>query len=334
MPAISGGKFIVVGGASLLGSHIGEQLLASGAREVVLLDSLALGSAESIDHLLADRRCKFIRGDALRLNELFDPMAKADGVFAVAGFLTAPMHANPWLGLDVNVRGLQNILEASRYQGVKKVVFSSSNGVYGVVGGEPNTDDSPLRWAGMPPALIMYCASKVLGEGLGLYYQQQYGLDFLALRYSAIYGERQHKRAIAATQMVQAYENIRRGKRPIIEGDGTQVTDYIYAGDAARGNLMAMSSQASGTGMNIVSGIDTSQNKVVELVLKACKSELEPEYYTDPNKLRMPVETKLGFSRSRAKELLDWEPQVPIEEGIARLVAWLDRRREEDNRQT
>ena len=327
MPSILDGKFVVVGGASLLGSHIGEQLLAGGAREVVLLDSLALGSTDNIDFLLSDKRCTFVRGDALRLNELYAPMANADGTFAVAGFLAGPMRANPWLGLDVNVRGLQNILEASRYQGIKKVVFSSSNGIYGAVGNEPNTDDSPLRWAGMPPAVIMYCASKVLGEGLGQYYQQEYGLDFLALRYSAIYGERQHKRAIAVTQMVQTYEAIRAGKRPVIERDGTQVTDYIYAGDAARANLMAMASTASGTGMNIVSGVDTSQNRVVDLVLKACKSDMKAEYYTDPKKLQMPVEAKLGFSRARAKELLGWEPQVSLKEGIEQLVAWLDQHR-------
>jgi UDP-glucose 4-epimerase len=327
MPSISGGKFVVVGGASLLGSHIGEQLLAGGARAVVLLDSLALGSTDNIDHLLSDKRCSFVRGDALRLNELYDPMDKADGVFAVAGFLGSPMLANPWLGIDVNVRGLQNTLEASRYQHVKKVVFSSSNGIYGALGDEPNTDDSPLRWAGMPPALILYCASKIMGEGLGQLYHQRYGLGFLALRYSALYGERQHKRAIAVTQMVQAYESIKSGKRPIIERDGTQVQDYIYAGDAARANLMAMTSEASGTGMNVVSGDDTSQNRVVELVLKACKSDLKPEYYTDPNKLLMPLQTKQGYSRARAKELLGWEPQVTIEEGINRLVNWLDQHR-------
>jgi UDP-glucose 4-epimerase len=66
MPSISEGKFVVVGGASLLGSHIGEQLLAGGAREVVMLDSLALGSTENIDFLLSDKRCSFVRGDALR----------------------------------------------------------------------------------------------------------------------------------------------------------------------------------------------------------------------------------------------------------------------------
>lgn len=327
MPTISQGKFVIVGGASLLGSHIAEQLLAGGAREVVLLDSLSLGSTDNIEFLLADPRCSFVRGDALRLNELFDPLQDADGVFAVAGFLGMPMAANPWLGIDVNVRGAQNILEAARHQGVKKVVQSSSVGVYGALGDEPNSDDSPLRWAGMPPALILYCASKIMAEGLGQLYAQRHGLDFLALRYSAIYGERQHKRASAVSQVVEAWEHIRAGKAPVLERDGTQVQDYIYVGDVARANLLAMTSAASGTGMNIASGEDTSQNRVVELVLQACKSDLKPTYFTDPNKLLMPQQTKQGYSRARAKALIGWEPQVSIEDGIARLVAWLDQHR-------
>src|SRR4051812_2529282 len=107
MPAISGNKFVVVGGASLLGSHLGEQLLAAGATDVTLMDNLALGSTNNIDELLKDERCTFLRGDITRLNELYDPLAGAAGVFQVAGFLTAPIAANPWMGLDVNVRGLQ-----------------------------------------------------------------------------------------------------------------------------------------------------------------------------------------------------------------------------------
>ena len=327
MPAISGGKYVVVGGASLLGSHIGAQLLEQGAREVVLLDNLALGSTDNIDFLLSDQRCSFIRGDALRLNELHDPLAQADGVFAVAGFLGMPMLANPWLGIDVNVRGAQNIFEAARYQGVRKVIFSSSVGVYGALGEEPNTDDSPLRWAGMSPGLILYCASKIMGEGLALLYKQRWGLDSLSLRYSAIYGERQHKRAISASQMVEAYEQVRAGKRPVIEGDGRQVQDYIYVGDVARANLLAMVSEASGAGMNIASGVDTTQNEVVALITQACKSDLKPEYFTDPNKLAMPQSTRQGYSRARAKELIGWEPRVSIAEGISRLVAWPDAHR-------
>lgn len=153
MPAIRNNKFVVVGGASLLGSNIGWQLLAGGAREVILMDNLSLGSATAIEDLVTADRCTFLRGDMLRINELFDPFEGAAGVFNVAGFLAGPMLANPWMGLDVNVRGIQNVLEAARVRGVSKVVFSSSIGVYGKIGDEPNVEDMGFDWAGLGPAL-------------------------------------------------------------------------------------------------------------------------------------------------------------------------------------
>jgi UDP-glucose 4-epimerase len=327
MPKISGGKYVVVGGASLLGSHIGEQLLAEGASEVILLDNLSLGSTDNIDALTADPRCKFVRGDILRTNELHDAFENAAGVFAVAGFLAGPITGNPWLGIDVNVRGMQNLLDAARYQNVSKVVFSSSVGVYGAVGDEPNSEDSPLRWSGMQPGLALYCASKIMGEGLGRLYQQRYGIEFLALRYSAIYGERQHKRAIDATRMVEAYERIKNGLAPRLEGDGTGVQDYVYVGDVARANLMGMESTASDKGINIASGVDTSQTRIVELIGEACGSTLQIEFYDDPTKVKGPPSTKQGFSIDKAKRLIGWEPAMSIEDGVKRLVAWFDQER-------
>ncbi|WP_181447590.1 MULTISPECIES: NAD-dependent epimerase/dehydratase family protein [unclassified Rhodococcus (in: high G+C Gram-positive bacteria)] len=324
MPNIADGKFVVVGGASLLGSHIGEQLLSEGAREVILVDNLALGVTQNIEHLVEDKRCTFLRGDALRLNELFDPFTATDGVFNLAGFLTKPMSANPWLGIDVNIRGAQNILEASRIQGVKKVIFSSTTGVYGAAGDAPISDDTPLRWQNLSPSLILYCTSKIMGEGLGRMYSEAHGVDFLALRYSAVYGERQHKRALDATRMVDAYERIRSGVPAIIEGDGTGVQDYVYVGDVARANLLAMQSSATGGGINIATGVDTTQRRIIELITKACNSDLAPIFKKNPTQIAMPTTNKHPFEISSAERLIGWAPTISIEAGIERLVSWLD----------
>jgi UDP-glucose 4-epimerase len=327
MPAIAGGKFVVLGGASQVGSHIGEQLLAGGARELVLLDNLSLGSLEPLQPLLADARCRFVRADVLRLNELFDPLAGADGVFTVAGLMPSTLGDNPWLGLDVNIRGVQNTLEACRYQRVKKLVFSSSTGVYGSPDDDPTHEDSPLRWQVLPPAMALYCASKVMGEGLARLYRQRYGLDFVALRYTAVYGERQHRRALVGGHIADTCERVRRGLPPFIDGDGRQVHDYVYAGDVARANLMAMESPVSGEGLNVCSGVATSQNRVVEIVMQACGANLKPEVRQNPNAARLPAASKQAYSREKAKRLLGWEPQVSIEEGIARVLRWVDRQR-------
>lgn len=326
MPAIEGGKYVLVGGASLVGSHVAEQLLAGGAREVVLLDNLALGSLHNIEALLSTGRCSFVRGDVLRLNALYDAFEAADGVFSIAGFLGQLVAADPWTGLDVNIRGLQNVLEAARYRRVNKVVFSSSVGVYGEIGAEPNSEEAPLRWQNMAPGRALYAASKIMGEGLCRLYQDRHALSFLALRYSAVYGERQHTRAFDATRMVHAYDRVRSGQPPIIEGDGATVQDYVYAGDVGRANVMAMASTASGHAMNIVSGVDTSQARIAELVARACGSALTPEFKPS-GKLWAPPSLHQGFARDRARRLIGWEPQVTIEEGIRRLVAWLDQER-------
>lgn len=327
MPSITGGKFVVLGGASQVGSHIGEQLLAGGAREVVLLDNLSLGSPEFLQPLLAHARCTLVRADVLRLNELFDPLAKADGVFAVAGLMATSIGENPWIGMDVNIRGVQNALEVCRLQGVTKVVFSSSAGVYGLPEDDPTDEDSPLRWQKLPPAMALYCASKVIGESLARLYQQRYGLDYVSLRYTAVYGERQHRRALVGGHIAETCRRIRSGQRATIEGDGRQVHDYIYAGDVARANLMAMESSVTGEGFNICSQVDTSQARVVEIVTQACGSSLLPEYRQNPDSAKLPDAAKQGYSCEKARRMLGWEPQASIEEGIKRVLAWVDQQR-------
>lgn len=326
MPSVAGGKFAIIGAASQVGSHIGEQLLASGAREVVLLDNLSLGSADTLQALVSDRRCRFVKGDVLRLNELFDPLKDADGVFAVAGLMASSIQETPWIGVDVNVRGFQNTLEACRVQGVKKIVFSSSAGVYGALKEDPTTEHSPLHWEELSPPMVLYCASKVMGEGLAMLYQQQHGLDYVALRYTAVYGERQHQRALVGGHIAETCERIRQGLRPSVEGDGTQSRDYVYVGDVARANLMAMESALSGEGINICSGVDTSQLRVVELALQACTSNLQPEFSQRENSSKLPSSARQVYSREKAGRLLGWEPQVSIEEGIARVLRWVDQR--------
>ncbi|HSV84009.1 MAG TPA: NAD-dependent epimerase/dehydratase family protein [Ramlibacter sp.] len=327
MPAISGGKFVVVGGASQVGSHIGEQLLVAGAREVVLLDNLSLGAAEPLQPLLADRRCSLVRGDVMRIHELFDALAGADGVFSVAALMASSISRDPWTGLDVNIRGLQNTLEACRYQGVKKVVLSSSAGVYGSPEDVPTEEDSPLRWQALAPAMALYCASKVVGESLARHYLENYGLDYVALRYTAVYGERQHLRALVGGHIGATCERVRSGLPAIIDGDGRQVYDYIYAGDLARANLMAMQSEVTGEGINICSGVEVSQNRVVELVAQACNTELKTEVRELSKTARLPATTRQVYSREKARRLLGWEPEVPIEEGVRRVLRWVDLQR-------
>jgi UDP-glucose 4-epimerase len=123
---IAGGRFVVTGGASLIGSHLTQPLLAAGAAAVILFDTYALGSPEVAARLAQDRRVTAGRGDITRLPEVLDALDQGDGVLALAGFVPLPLSQHPGLGLEVHVLGMSNIVEACRSRGVKKVVLASS----------------------------------------------------------------------------------------------------------------------------------------------------------------------------------------------------------------
>jgi UDP-glucose 4-epimerase len=326
---ISGGKFVITGGASLIGSHVADRLLAEGADEVVLLDNFSLGTPETVSHLSGDGRVRLVKGDILRVGELFDAFTAADGVFAIAGFLTLPLSQNPPLGLAVNVEGQVNVFEACRYAGVKKVVFSSSIAAYGEPPDDPGTDTVidetfPANLASYQPGSMLYSCTKLIGEALCKLYSQKHGVDAVALRYSTVYGERQHYRGVNALYIIQNYDRIRRGERPILPGDGSEVHDYIHVADVARANVMAMASEVTGEVFNVVSGVETTVKRIAEILLDIAGSELKPEYADEMGAIKATSSPSLKLSREKIKDAIGWEPEVSVEDGIRRLTSWIE----------
>lgn len=322
---IANGKFVVTGGASLIGSHVAEQLLAGGAREVVLLDNYALGSPDTVKHLLNDPRIKLSRGDILRINDLWDAFDKADGVFAIAGFLTLPLSQNPSLGLAVNVEGQVNIFEACRYRNVKKVVFSSSIAVYGDPAPGLIDESAPANLATFQPAAALYSCTKLIGENLCKLYSARHGIEAIALRYATVYGERQHYRGVNALYIMENYDRILRGEAPVIPDDGNEVHDYIHVADVARANVMAMASDVTGESFNVATGVATSLNRIVELLVQITGTKLKPVYKANSSLVRSSATQQLDFSRTKIEKMLGWRPEVSIEDGIRRLIAWRER---------
>lgn len=319
---IAEGKFVVTGGASLIGSHVAEQLLSQGAREVVLLDNFSLGNPETVKSLVGNPKVKLLRGDILRINELYDAFEGCDGVFAIAGFLTLPLSQNPSLGLAVNVEGQVNIFEACRYRNVKKVVFSSSVAVYGDPAPGLVDEQAPAQLSSFQPAAALYACTKLIGENLCKLYSAKHGIQAIGLRYSTVYGERQHYRGVNALYIMENYDRIARGERPVITGDGSEVHDYIHVADVARANVMAMASDVTGESFNVVTGVATSLNRLVEILLSITGSSLKPEFKTGGGSVRSSVTDQLDFSRAKIEKMLGWVPEVSIEEGIRRLLEW------------
>lgn len=322
MARIEGSKFVIAGGLSQIGSEITRHLLDAGARQVILFDNYSLGGQDTVSSLLRDERVALMRGDILRVNELFDAFEGAAGVFAVAGFLTLPLSLNPSLGLTVNVNGMLNILEAARYRGGVKVIFSSSVAVYGETEEEITTERAPWMWSGQQPGAALYGGSKIIGENLGRLYSQRHGVPFVSLRYSSVYGERQHRRAVNSAYIVDTIDAVRRGERPVIPDDGSEVHDYIHIHDVARANLMAMEADVTGQSYNVATGVSTSLNDLVAIILRQMGSDLKPEHRKMEGKIRATVTSKLKFSNDKIRQELGWTPSISIEEGIRRIIAW------------
>lgn len=319
---IAGGRFVITGGASLIGSHVADQLLARGAAKVVLLDNFSLGTPAAVAHLDGDERVQLVRGDILRIGDLFDAFSGADGVFAIAGFLTLPLTQNPPLGLAVNVEGMVNVFEACRFAGARKVVFSSSIAAIGEPGPEPITEESLSNLAAFQAGTKLYACTKLIGEALCQLYGAKHGVDGVALRYATVYGERQHYRGVNALYIIENYDRIMRGERPRIAGDGSEVHDYVHVSDVARANVMAMEADVSGEIFNVGSGVATNLNRLVEILLDITGSDLQPEYVDAGGAVKSTSGSTIDFRIDKARQMLGWQPEVGIEEGMRRLIEW------------
>ncbi len=327
---IKGGRFTIIGGASLVGSATAEALLARGAAEVRLFDNFSFGSQDAIAHVKDDRRVTVINGDVMRPHQVAAACEGIDGIVQLAAFMTLSMDRDPWAGLDVNVRGVQHVLEAARAMGVKKVIFASSNAVYGYGPGVKGAlvEATPFHSVGAPPAAILYGASKIIGEQLCRDAFKRHGQNYVVLRYSTVYGERQHYRAANALYIIETYDAIKRGERPTVIGDGSETKHFVYVGDLARANCMAFESTATDVALNTSGPAPITTLELVTLVAElAGRPDLKPEFAApDPNKVRLTSGGAFDIDHAAAKVAIGWAPEVDMREGLGRLLRWLGER--------
>ncbi len=322
---VKGARFLIVGGASLVGSATAELLLQEGAGEVAVLDNFFQGSAAALEHLEGNPRLKIVQGDVTRLPQLLAASKGVDGVLHLAAVMSLTMDRDPWIGIDVNIRGTQNAIEAACVNGVKKLVFASSNAVYGygpgIIGDLVET--TPFHSQGAPPAAILYGASKIIGEQLCRDAHRKRGLNYVVVRYSTVYGERQHYRAANALYIIETHDAVRAGKRPQLIGDGSETKHFVHVSDAARANAAAFASEATDVAVNISGPRPVTTLEIVRLVTELAGKKLEPEHVEpDPAKMRLTSGGAWRIDHALAERTIGWRPQVEIREGIRRLIAW------------
>ena len=307
-------RILITGGAGFIGSHIADQLVHEGVREIVVLDNYVRGRRENLAWAQSKGPITVVEGDIGDRALLATMMRDIDLVLHLAALRITQCVKEPRLAVDVLVNGTFNVVEAAVAAGVKKIVASSSASVYGLA------EQFPTPEAFHPyNNRTLYGAAKVFNEGLLRSFHDMYGLDYVALRYFNVYGERMDVHGAYTEVLIRWMERIAAGRPPLIFGDGHQTMDFIHVEDIARANILAARSSVTDQVINVASGTETSLNDLVHALLRIMESPLAPEY--GPERTVNSVRRRLA-DVSRARELLGFEARITLDEGLRRLVQW------------
>jgi UDP-glucose 4-epimerase len=311
---LEGCRALITGGAGMIGSTIADQLVAAGAAEVVVLDSLVRGRLDNLADAMAAGPVTVVEGDIRDRDLLAHVTDGIDVVFHQAAIRITQCAEEPRLALEVLADGTYNVLEAAVTAGVGKVVAASSASVYGLAEEFPTTErQHPYD------NRTIYGACKSFLEGLLRSFNEMYGLDYVALRYFNVYGPRMDVHGVYTEVLVRWMERIAAGRPPLILGDGTQTMDFVYVDDVARANILAAASAASDEVFNVASGTETSLRELAEALVTVMGADLAPEF--GPARSVNPVPRRLADT-SLAAERLGFTAGVDLAEGLRRLVAW------------
>ncbi|MBK7981165.1 MAG: NAD-dependent epimerase/dehydratase family protein [Ignavibacteriae bacterium] len=262
-------KVVVTGGAGFIGSHIVEYWSNQNA-DVQVLDNLRSGFEKNLQGF---KNVTFQKGSITDKNFVNKVLEKAKYVFHLAALISVPESLEkPDECLNINVKGLLNVLDAAKNHGIEKVVHSSSAAIYG--------DDPrlPKDISMKPKPQTPYGITKLDGEYYLQMYFEQYGLPTTSLRYFNVFGPRQDpKSQYAAAIPIFVYKALK--NEPItIFGDGEQTRDFVYVKDVVAANVLAATSKNVTGVFNVENENAITINDLAKLIIKTTNSKSEIIY--------------------------------------------------------
>ena len=297
-------KVLVTGGAGFIGSHLVDALIERGF-DVIVIDNLSTGKKENLNP-----KAKFYKADIRDLEKIKPLFKKVSYVFHLAAQpRIQPSIINPAESHSNNVVGTLNVLIAARDAKVKKFIYSASSSAYG------DQEKLPLREDMSPRPKSPYSLFKLIGEQYCKLFTEIYDLPTVCLRYFNVYGPRQSCEGAYATVIGIFLRQAKAGEPLTIVGDGNQTRDFTNVMDVVKANILAMESSRVGQGevINIGTGKNYTINKIASLISKE-------SIHTPP---RLAEIRDTLADNSKAKEFLEWQPTIEIEQGIEELKRWL-----------
>ncbi len=300
-------RVLVTGGAGFIGSHIVDALVADG-HSVFVMDDMSAGNRANLNSKAAMYETDII--DAQAVADAFAD-AKPDVVnhhaaqISVRNSMSDPAH-----DARINILGSLNVLQACVANGVRRIIFPSTCAVYATPQRLPMPEDHPQR-----PESI-YGASKLSVETFIRLYTDTYGIRHKIFRYGNVYGPRQNPGGEAGVVGIFTGQ-LSRGEQPTIFGDGTKTRDYIYVQDIVAANIAALTNNGDDETYNLAYGVGISDYEIFDAVRSATGSDMQPTYAP----VRPGEADAISIDPSKAQQAFEWQPQVPLADGIAQVVA-------------
>ena len=312
-------KILVTGGAGFIGSNVVDGYIEKG-HSVIVVDNLFTGKKENINPAAT-----FYEAD-IRSQEIETIIEKErpEVINHHAAQISVPASVeDPCFDADVNVKGLLTILEASRKNRIRKIVFISSGGaIYGEVDQYPTTENYS------PKPLSPYAITKFVSEYYLSYYHYQWGLAYTVLRYANIYGPRQipHGEAgVVAIFMARLMNNQTCTLYHFPNEPSGMIRDYCFVGDVVKANLLALDHGENDI-FNIGTGRGTTTLDLFQIIFKEVKkgkTDLASNLQEPKREVARPGDiTKSCLGVEKAKNVLGWTPKTFLTDGVKATLEW------------
>ncbi|HMS63861.1 MAG TPA: SDR family oxidoreductase [Ignavibacteria bacterium] len=298
-------KFLVTGGAGFIGSNIVGELLKRG-HDVRVIDNFSSGKRENLKDFKKD--FELVEGDIRSYHILQQAVKGIEVVLHQAALPSVPRSIkDPITSNDVNVNGTLNILEASVYNGVRRVIYASSSSVYG------DNPELPKNESMLPNPLSPYAVSKLAGEKYCSVFSRIYGLETIALRYFNVFGPNQDPSSQYSAVIPKFIKSIVNNEQPVIYGDGEQSRDFTFVSNVVDANILSATSKCeSGIAMNCAFSGFITLNDLVDKINKNLGKNIKP-LYEKPR----AGDIKHSFADIKlAMEKINYKPEVDFDTGL------------------
>ncbi|MBE7516711.1 MAG: SDR family oxidoreductase [Chloracidobacterium sp.] len=305
-------KVLVTGGAGFIGSNLADELIAQGAR-VVILDNFSTGYIENIEAIAGD--FDLIEGDITDDDAVKQALEGTEIVFHEAALPSVPRSVNDPLETHrACVDGTFNLLRHAKDSGVKRFIYAASSSAYGDQPTLPKAES--MRADPLSP----YAAAKLTGELYCRAFYNSYGFETIALRYFNVFGPRQDPSSAYSGVISRFIDDLLKGGTPTIYGDGEQSRDFTYVANVVDANIRAATATSGiGLTMNVANGVRISLNQLLD-VLKQITDRPDVEAVYEPAR-RGDVKHSQA-DNSLAVEHLGYREIVGLEDGLRKTIDW------------